>query len=184
MFAFLLLPLFSHWLGPLFMQCSASSPTLFPAIQTCTCFLTGQKKRFVKTPGKITEDDQSVPVSPKPVRDAVGPASARRGSQPQRPKLGGTLCMKQHGHFHALLNPSSGYWINLCCLEFGERVPLHGLLCGSLATPWGSLCFSIRSYQRQQPRDTYQPPLTSCLSGSIRQCLSVGLGCRPCVTST
>ncbi|ELW69089.1 Rho GTPase-activating protein 26 [Tupaia chinensis] len=32
------------------MQCSASSSTLFPAIQTCTCFLTGQKKRFVKTP--------------------------------------------------------------------------------------------------------------------------------------
>ncbi|XP_063562909.1 rho GTPase-activating protein 26 isoform X2 [Gorilla gorilla gorilla] len=50
LFGFLLLPLFSHWLGPLFMQCSASSSTLFPAIQTCTCFLTGQKKRYVKTP--------------------------------------------------------------------------------------------------------------------------------------
>ncbi|KAL6056451.1 hypothetical protein STEG23_035723, partial [Scotinomys teguina] len=33
-------------------QCSASSSTLFPAIQTCTCFLTGQKKQFMKTPGK------------------------------------------------------------------------------------------------------------------------------------
>ncbi|EPY81423.1 hypothetical protein CB1_000740055 [Camelus ferus] len=35
-------------------QCSASSSTLFPAIQTCTCFLTGQKKRFAKTPGFLS----------------------------------------------------------------------------------------------------------------------------------
>ena len=55
----------------LFCCCrSASSSTLFPAIQTCTCFLTGQKKQFVKTPGKITDDDHSVPAYPKLVRDS------------------------------------------------------------------------------------------------------------------
>ena len=79
LFAFLLLPLFSHRLGPLFMQCSASSSTLFPAIQTCTCFLTGQKKQFVKIPGKITDDDHSAPAYPKLVRGSSLRDQSREG---------------------------------------------------------------------------------------------------------
>lgn len=94
LFGFLLLPLFSHWLGPLFMQCSASSSTLFPAIQICTCFLTGQKKQFMKTPGKFTGHGQSSLLYPESVRDRRGPASASPPQIPaQEPKLG-----RDHSH--------------------------------------------------------------------------------------
>lgn len=144
LFGFMLLPLFSHWLGPLFMQCSASSSTLFLAIQTCTCFLTGKKKRFVKTPGKITDNDQSGPVYPKLFRDNGGPAPALLSLQNKSQSWEGPSAWTM-AFSTAFWTLSSVSELIICdAKSLGKEQFLSRLLFGSLSESWSSLCFGIR----------------------------------------